>query len=324
MISLLSYTAAILFLCLISALTIPVIKFMKNKKIEKTVWEHNKPEKITNLGTVNELKVLPLIDFYTSNEDLIGEPGVAYLISADDKKILFDVGFNAKNEHPSPLLKNMNKLGVEVSDIDCVVISHNHIDHIGGIEAKKKNTFSLSGQEIDLKVKAFAPEKMSHATAEIEVIKKPQKLFEGIASIGTIDTAICFMGLTAEQALAVNVKGKGIVLIVGCGHQRIERIIKRTRDLFELPIYGIIGGLHYPVETSRMKCNMQKIIGTGKLPWQRISKTEVKEAIVELDQTNPSIIGISAHDSCDWALNAFKDYFKDRYVDVMVGKEIVI
>jgi len=212
--SILLTVAAILCLVLVSAFIVPVIKFMKNKKIEQTVWEQNKPAKINDLGAVKGLKILPLIDFYTSNEDLSGEPGVAYLITADDKKILFDVGFNAKNEHPSPLLKNMKKLEVEVSDIDYFVISHNHVDHVGGFKANRNNTFSLSGQKMDIKVKAFVPQGMSQATAETEVIKEPQKLFKGIASIGTIDTAICFMGLTAEQALAINVAGKGIVLIV--------------------------------------------------------------------------------------------------------------
>lgn len=37
-----------------------------------------------------------------------------------------------------------------------------------------------------------------------------------------------------------------------------------------------------------------------------------------------SIIGISAHDSCDWTLNSFREVFQDRYADVIVGKEITI
>lgn len=300
-----------------------VFKFMQNRKIENIAWKQNKPMPINDLGSVKELKILPLIDFYTSSDELIGEPGVAYLLSADNKKILFDVGFNARNEHPSPLLKNMNTLDVNVSDIDYIVISHNHLDHVGGLKAKKSNTFNLSNEEISLHVKAFVPERMTHSTADVEITKHPKKLLEGVATIGTIDRAICFMGLTAEQAIAINVEGKGIVLIVGCGHQKIERIIQRAKDLFNLPIYSVIGGLHYPIESSRMKFNMQRIFGTGKFPWQRISKSEVTEAISELDKINLKFIGISAHDSCDWSLKTFKNHFKDRYVDLIVGKEIL-
>ncbi len=305
--------------------TVSVRNFLRDTKIAEASWKEFKPEKMEGLGTVKELKIMPLIDYYTTSDTLTGEPGSSYLVSVGDQKILFDIGYNMENEHPSPLLRNMKQLGVDINDIDTIVISHNHVDHIGGMKAMKQNTFLLSGEETDLNhVKAYVPEKMSHATAEVEVITKPKKIAEGIATIGTVDRAIWAMGLTSEQALAVNVEGKGLVLIVGCGHQKAARILERARDLFDIPIYGVIGGLHYPVEESRMKFNMQKILGTGKLPWQRIEKHEVMEAAAELDKTNLSMIAISAHDSCDWTLDKFREVFRERYLDVMVGKEISV
>jgi len=306
-------------------LTVSVRNFLRDIKSAEVSWNEYKPEKLENLGTVKELKIMPLIDYYTTSDTLTGEPGVSYLVSAGDQKILFDVGYNMENQHPSPLIRNMKQLGVDINDIDTIVISHNHVDHIGGMKAMKQNTFLLSGEETDLShVKAYVPEKISHATAEVEVTTKPKKIAEGIATIGTIDRAIWAMGLTSEQALAVNVEGKGLILIVGCGHQKAARILERAGDLFDIPIYGVIGGLHYPVEQSRMKFNMQKILGTGKLPWQRIEKQEVLEAASELDKTNLSMIGISAHDSCDWTLDKFREVFRERYLDVMVGKEISV
>ena len=316
---------ALLLIGMLLIILLPTINFIKNRRLEEATWGENKPEKVVNLGNVKKLSIMPLMDYYTSSDDLVGEPGVSYLINTDDTSILFDVGYNPKNEHPSPLLQNMKRLGVEVNDIDKFIISHNHTDHVGGREAKKNNTFSISEQEINLNgVKAFVPEQMSHATAEVEVVKEPQKIAPGVASIGTIDRALWLMGLTAEQALAINVEGKGLVLIIGCGHQRIERIIERVQQLFDIPIYGVVGGLHFPIETSRMKFNMQRIFGTGKLPWQRIKKDEVREVITELSRLNLSLIGISAHDSCDWTLQEFRDSFKEKYIDVLVGKEILI
>ncbi|PKM81978.1 MAG: MBL fold metallo-hydrolase [Firmicutes bacterium HGW-Firmicutes-14] len=326
MIKMIGYAVlGVLVLGLSLAFAVSVQKFISNQKLAETAWNEYKPQKIEDLGTVKDLKIMPLIDYYTNSDNLTGEPGVSYLITAGDKKILFDVGYNMKSEHPSPLLRNMEQLGADTKDIDTVVISHNHIDHTGGLKAKKQNTFLLSGEAVDLKhVQAFVPEEMSHATAQIEVTQKPKKIAEGIATTGTIDRAIWMMGITPEQALAVNVEGRGLVLIVGCGHQKAERIIKRTKDLFSIPIYAVIGGLHYPVENSRMKFNMQKFIGTGKLPWQRIGKDEVEEAVAELEKTDLSVVGISAHDSCDWTLNRFREVFRDRYVDVVVGQEISI
>lgn len=317
--------ASVLLLGASLVVILVTIKFAGDKRLEEKSWKENKPEKIENPGSFKDLRILPLIDYYTDNDDLEGEPGVAYLISADNKRILFDVGYNPANEHPSPLLGNMGKLGIETTDIDGIVISHKHVDHVGGIKAVRNNTFLISGEDIDLNgVKAFVPGKMSHLTAEIEVTEKPKKIAMGIATIGTINRALWLMGLTTEQALAVNVEGKGLVLIVGCGHQRIERIIKRTQEILDIPIYGVIGGLHYPVQASRMKFDMQRMLGTGKLPWQRIKRDEVQVSIDELKKLDLKLVGLSAHDSCDWSLTKFRDEFKDKYTDIVVGKEIDI
>ncbi len=78
--------------------------------------------------------------------------------------------------------------------------------------------------------------------------------------------------MTPEQALAVNVAGKGIVLIIGCGHQTLERAVARTEALFDEPLYGVIGGLHFPVTGSRIRGGVQRVIGTGKPPWQFIEQ----------------------------------------------------
>jgi 7,8-dihydropterin-6-yl-methyl-4-(beta-D-ribofuranosyl)aminobenzene 5'-phosphate synthase len=76
--------------------------------------------------------VRPLIDFYTANGGLTGEPGVSFLVRADDCTLLFDVGLNHKKESPSPLVRNMNSLGTSRDGIDAVLISHCHVDHTGG------------------------------------------------------------------------------------------------------------------------------------------------------------------------------------------------
>lgn len=315
----LTFVVALLF----GLLIIPTIKFWNEKRQEETLWNDYKPQKIHDPGTVRNLSILPLIDYYPNQDCLEGEPGVAYLITADDKKILFDVGFNKNQEHPSPLLKNMNRIGVTVHDIDFIYISHLHRDHIGGTKNERKRTFSLSSQDVDLKGKrAYTPTKMNHPTAKIEAVNGPLKIAEGIVSIGPIHRSLWLTELTAEQALAINVEGKGIVLIVGCGHQKIERIIKRAEDLFDIPIYGIIGGLHYPVTVSRMKFNIQRMFGTGKLPWQRITKSEVETSLASLIKKNLSIIGLSPHDSCDWTLNLFKKALGSKYQDIKVGKKI--
>ena len=136
-----------------------------------------------------------------------------------------------------------------------------------------------------------------------------------------------FLDWTPEQSLAVNVEGKGIVLITGCGHPTIQRIVERAEMLFDEPIYGVVGGFHYPVTASRavtFGLPMQRILGTGKWPWDPINREDVEAAIAYLQRRRLQLAALSAHDSCDWSLDAFRTALGGAYQDLFAGKEIVV
>ncbi len=309
-----------------------IIELKKGKKLADAQVSGMEISKLPAPGTVKALSILPLIDYYTDNENLKTEPGVSYLVSADDTDILLDVGFNKKKEHPSPLLHNMKALGILPSDIDMIFISHPHLDHVGGMAEQKSKTFSLSQGPVSLpNLSVYSPVTLSASRwnpgPEAQVITEPKILKEGIVSIGVIPRYLFLMGHTLENSLAINVAGKGIVLIIGCGHQTIERIIERTLALFDEPIYGIIGGLHYPVNGGRIMIgpfNIQRIVGSDKPPWVSIRESDVKSAIAAIKKVSPKIVALSPHDSSDWCIDQFKQAFGDTYVDVNVGQKIVI
>lgn len=287
---------------------------------------------MTPFGSVEKLSILPLVDFYAARPDLKTEAGVSYLISADETKILLDVGFNAKKETPSPLMHNMETLGVSPQDIDMIFISHAHLDHLGGMADQKQKTFSFSRSAVDVpEIPVYAPVALTPSALNPKpmphVVNTPTVLKPGIASIGPIPRFLFLMGYTLEHALAVNVAGKGIALVIGCGHQTIERIIDRAQALFKEPIYAIIGGLHYPVNGGRIKLgpiNIQRIVGSDRPPWRGIREADVKSAIAAINQVSPAIVSLSPHDSSDWTIEQFRQAFGDRYVDLQVGKEIRI
>src|SRR5262252_10103996 len=58
----------------------------------------------------------------------IGEWGFAALVEVDGKRILFDTG-----ARPRTVLENARELGIDLSNITDVVLSHNHGDHTGGL-----------------------------------------------------------------------------------------------------------------------------------------------------------------------------------------------
>jgi 7,8-dihydropterin-6-yl-methyl-4-(beta-D-ribofuranosyl)aminobenzene 5'-phosphate synthase len=302
-----------------------IVKFYRQRTEAERLWSDYVPQRIEQPGTVANLSVLPLIDYYTADDSLIGEAGVSYLVKADDLTLLFDTGENVKGASHSPLAHNMETLGVSRDEIDAVVISHRHVDHTGGMKAQRAKTFTLSPDDTEpLPVPAYVPEEMTHPSAEVKVVTHPVEIAPGVFSTGTIARSIWLLGLTPEQALAVNVEGKGIVLIMGCGHQTLERAIARTESLFDEPLYGVIGGLHLPVTGSRAPFGIQRYIGTGKPPWQRIGEDDVRTAVDHLKEKDPKLVAISAHDSCDWTLGEFKEAFGDRYREVIVGREIVV
>ena len=121
-----------------------ILKFYRQRGAADRLWQETVVERFEEPSTVKELTILPLIDFYTANETLLGEPGVSYLVKAGDHTVLFDVGFNRKGLNPSPLLRNMENLGVSREEIDSVVISHRHVDHTGGFKAQKARSFMLT------------------------------------------------------------------------------------------------------------------------------------------------------------------------------------
>lgn len=318
----------IIFLLLIALFIWLLVRFKKGKQKAETEWKETAADKIRGIGATRSLEVIPLIDWYSEQENLKVEPGVSYLVKTDCDTILFDVGFNMTQNDPSPLMHNMSQIGIGIKDIDTIVISHNHADHVGGLKWSRKKTFSLGTSQIALAgKKVFTPIPMHYPGLAPVFSKGPTIIGRGVATTGTISNQLFLLGWTQEQALAVNVENKGIVLIVGCGHQTLSKILKRVEALFEEPLYGIIGGLHYPVTESRAKVigiNVQKYMGTGKPPWNPITIDEVKADIDVLKSREPRIVSLSGHDSCDLVINEFKAVFGDFYEELKVGGRISI
>jgi len=308
------------------------IKLLIDKRRAEKARNEREYPLIENPEAVPSLTVLPLIDYFTEHPEAKTEPGVSYLVRAGDFTVLLDVGYNKKGEHPSPLLHNMNLFGVKLSDVDAVFISHHHLDHLGGMKEQRNHTFSLSRGPVDFPpIPVFSPLPLRHSSynpnpdSEIRVSLGPVTIAPGVYGIGSIPRALYLMGYTEEQALAVNVAGKGLVLIIGCGHQTVERVIERARSLFNVPVYGVIGGLHFPVHGGRIMAgplNMQALVGADRMPWNPINEKDVHNAIRAISDADVKLVSLSAHDSSDWSISEFKKAFGSAYRDLLVGTPI--
>jgi 7,8-dihydropterin-6-yl-methyl-4-(beta-D-ribofuranosyl)aminobenzene 5'-phosphate synthase len=281
--------------------------------------------KLKDLGSTRTLEILPLVDWNTARSDLSGEAGVSYLVRTDQSTILFDVGGNLESADPSPLVANMRQLGIKLADIDTIVISHNHMDHVGGRANASLATFSLDNKQIDLRGKrVFVPIPMTYPSIEPVVAREPTVLAPGVATVGPI-TGKIYMGPVDEQALAIRVEGKGVVMIVGCGHQGLANLLTRSAQLFDEPLYGVIGGLHYPVPRGRLimggvDAQRWATYGLEKGP----SAEDVQREIDLLAEKEPWWVALSPHDSSDETIEAFRKTFGTRYHDLRVGEAQVI
>lgn len=259
-------------------------------------------------GETKKLEILPLYE-KDGQEGLESGHGVSYLIRTDSATILFDLGYNMTSSSPSPVEQNMNRLGISLDDLDIIAISHRHPDHVGGQNWWNNHTFSFDGQkQPSLGSKpVYIPETMTYPGSTLTLAEKPTRLAEGVATTGLIAYAQPFPIWLAtpkgdEQSLAINVSGKGIILITGCGHMGLEALLIRAKAAFDVPVVGVVGGLHYG--------------NTGAAALQ----PEIKL----VSELNPVLVALSPHDSEGAARDAFAQAFSAVYQPIQVGKLITV
>jgi 7,8-dihydropterin-6-yl-methyl-4-(beta-D-ribofuranosyl)aminobenzene 5'-phosphate synthase len=73
---------------------------------------------------------------------------VSYLVSAGGRRVLFDSGLSG-GKAVSALAHNARVLGVPWGDLDAVVISHLHADHVGGLRAMRRRTLSFAAEPME-------------------------------------------------------------------------------------------------------------------------------------------------------------------------------
>jgi 7,8-dihydropterin-6-yl-methyl-4-(beta-D-ribofuranosyl)aminobenzene 5'-phosphate synthase len=183
---------------------------------------------------------------------------------------------------PDAMVTNADRLGIDLSGIAAVVLSHGHFDHAGGLVglAGKRGTRSLPmvvhpliWTRRRLAVPGGEPQEMptlSKRALEGEGLavlerREPSLLADGCVLItGEVDRTTEFEhGMPAphqawtgsawchdplvldDQALVVHLRGRGLVVLTGCGHAGAVNIVRHAQRLTGVPeLYALLGGLH--------------------------------------------------------------------------------
>jgi len=214
------------------------------------------------------MKLTVLLDNNTYiDEYYLGEPGVSYLIEDGDTKILMDTGYSGV------FLDNAEKLKVDLSDLDVLVLSHGHNDHTGGLsrffESGDRSRVTLVAHPKALDRKFSDGEEIGSFLRRTEIAGKcrllqsqtPLKLSERVTWLGEIPRTVEFeepyaIGETEsagvrrpdyvmdDSALIYNGE-KGLYVITGCSHSGVCNILEYAMKVSGARrVQGLIGGFH--------------------------------------------------------------------------------
>jgi len=179
----------------------------------------------------HDLDLTVLYDNNPHNEKLETRWGFSCLVEGSEKTILFDVGGEG-----SVLLENMEKLKIDPKEIDMIVLSHIHHDHIGGLSPFLEENPSVTVY-MPISFGKGVKEEVKRAGAKLVEVRGPREICKDVYSTGELG------GWLKEQSLAVRT-AKGLVVITGCAHPGIVDVVKEAKGMLKTEVYLLIGGFH--------------------------------------------------------------------------------
>ncbi len=223
---------------------------------------------------IRSLNVVILSTMLTDNKG-VGEWGFSALVEADGHRLLFDTG-----ARPQTVLLNARELGVNLSDVSEVILSHHHGDHTGGLltlrrEYQKRNPQALSRAYVGPGIFFSRPREdgsESNETVELKTlyeesggsfvtIDKPTAIFPGAWLTGTVPRVhpernwsgkgkvrtpegLVEDTLPEDMSLVLETV-RGLVIISGCGHAGIINTLEFARNsVRKAPVHAALGGFH--------------------------------------------------------------------------------
>ncbi|MGE5131784.1 MAG: MBL fold metallo-hydrolase, partial [Gemmatimonadota bacterium] len=132
-----------------AGLAAAAVRYAAARASAERQWLHWGEHWLGDIGEVDTVSILPLVERVTARPGLRGEPGVSYLVTAGTTRLLFDTGLNLAGSAESALVTNAAALGADLSALDAVVISHLHLDHVGGLRQQLRRTFAFAAAPLE-------------------------------------------------------------------------------------------------------------------------------------------------------------------------------
>ncbi|HEX3589500.1 MAG TPA: MBL fold metallo-hydrolase [Pseudonocardiaceae bacterium] len=238
-------------------------------------------EHTTRPGFGDAVVRAPQFEGGATAEGMVAEHGFSALVTVRSggraTTLLFDTGLS-----PGAMVGNADRLGVDLGSLHSVVLSHGHFDHAGGLAglagrvgtrslpmvvhplAWTRRRLAVPGRE-PTELPTLSTRALAAEGYELIERRQPSLLLDGQVLItGEVDRTTDFERgmppaheawtghgwehdplVVDDQALVVHVRGRGLVVLTGCGHAGAVNIVRHAGRLTGVDrLYALLGGLH--------------------------------------------------------------------------------
>lgn len=208
----------------------------------------------------------------TANLGFIGEWGLSILVEVEGIKILVDTGLSFSAVY------NAQLLGVDLTKVDYLVLSHGHTDHTGGLReflSRKRGKVKVIAHPDIWEAKyvqpvpgvmrhagiPFSREELESLGADFTFSSQPVQIIEKVLTTGEVPFTTPYEEIEAnlfvkkerevlpdkladDLALVIDADF-GLVVILGCAHRGIVNTLRQAQKLTgKEKVYAVMGGTH--------------------------------------------------------------------------------
>jgi 7,8-dihydropterin-6-yl-methyl-4-(beta-D-ribofuranosyl)aminobenzene 5'-phosphate synthase len=234
---------------------------------------------VRKVQTVESVKITTLADNMVYHSELLGQWGFSAHLEIRDSHgekhgVVFDSGGMR-----GALLHNIRALKLDLSRLECIVLSHGHCDHTSAtVELIRKARRNV---KVVVHPNIFCPrfevekgkkrhygipkgerrEDITKAGGQLIETTRPFEILPGVITSGEIQHVTPFEKITwknmalidgkqvkdkvpEDQALFINLRKRGILVVSGCAHAGIINTLQCASDVTKTKLYGFVGGTH--------------------------------------------------------------------------------
>jgi len=190
-----------------------------------------------SMKEVKSIRITTIVDNDAWKEGLASSWGLSFYVETftNDKKhsVLMDTSGSFQT-----FSNNASKLGLNLAAIEAILISHWHGDHCGALSQilsmlKPQTSVYVPSED------SFGIREIGRAGGVPVVCRKPIEFVDGVMSTGGVP------GGLSEHSLLINVKEKGLVVLMGCSHPGLVNVLRCAQKVSGVEnIYAVIGGFH--------------------------------------------------------------------------------